>query len=97
VALKCVVDNIATFAVEIKLVQQLEGFLSPSNIIDMRPELIEKIAVESPSVVTQREQLSRKLEVLVSGMNVCRRGTRGEKMSFLPFLRKGNSSLTEEC
>ena len=76
VALKCLVDNIATYAVEITLVQQLEHFLSPSYIIDMRPELIQRIAAESPSTVAQRKELSRKLDVLVIGLEVCTRGTR---------------------
>ena len=86
-ALKCLVDNIATHADETILIQQLEGFLSPSYIIEMRPELIEKIAVESPGVAAQREQPSRKLEVLVTGMEVCKRGTRGKNIShFSHFL-----------
>jgi hypothetical protein len=73
VALKCLVDNVATHAVEMILIQKLESFLSPSRVIEMHPELVENIAAESPSAVHQREQLSRKLEVLVAGIETCRR------------------------
>ena len=79
--MKCLIDNIAIFAVEILLVQQLENFLSPSQVIEMPPDLIEMIAIESPGVVAQREQYTRKLDVLVAGMEVCRRGIRGKDKS----------------
>jgi hypothetical protein len=75
VALKCLVDNIAIHAVELILIQQLEGVLSSQYIMEMSPGLIEKIASESPSTTAQRELLLRKLEVLLGGMEVCRRYT----------------------
>ena len=63
VAMKCLVDNVVIHAVEIILIQKLEGFLSTSRIIEMDPDLVQKIAAESPAAVHQQEQLSRKLEV----------------------------------
>jgi len=70
--LKSLVDNVTTYAVELLLVQKLEGFLSPSRIIKMNPKLVQKTAAESPITVGQREQLRRKLEVLVAGIETCR-------------------------
>ena len=72
-ALKGLVDNIANYAVELLLVQKLQELFSPSAIIKMDVELLQKIAAESPSAAVQREQLSRKLQVLVTGMETCRR------------------------
>ena len=73
VALKGLVDNVANYAVELLLVQKLQELFSPSAIIKMDVELLQKIAAESPSAAVQREQLSRKLQVLVTGMETCRR------------------------
>ncbi|KAH8655656.1 dynamin family protein [Xylariales sp. PMI_506] len=73
VALKSVVDNIAIYAVEYGLIQKLEGFFSTSRVMKMSPELIQTIAAEPPGAVAQREQLSRKLEVLNGGIETCRR------------------------
>ncbi|KAH8742896.1 dynamin family protein [Diaporthe sp. PMI_573] len=73
VALKSLVDNVAIYAVELLLVQKLQELLSPSMIMEMDAELLQRIAAESPSAAAQREQLSRKLEVLMTGMETCRR------------------------
>ncbi len=56
--MKCLVDNVATYAAEIILIQKPESFLSPSRIIEMHPKSVQKIADESPSAIHQREQLS---------------------------------------
>lgn len=89
VALKSMVDNVATYAIELLLIQKLESFLSPSQIITMSPESVRKIAAESSSAVAQREQLSRKLEVLVTGLETCQGyAVRGVRSKSAPVLKR---------
>jgi hypothetical protein len=49
--MKTLVENIAVYAVEMLLVQELECFFSPSTVLEMRPEQIQKIAAESPDTI----------------------------------------------
>jgi hypothetical protein len=58
--MKTVVDSIATQAVETQLVERLRDLLSPARIIQMKSELVGKIAAESVNNRLQREQLTRK-------------------------------------
>jgi hypothetical protein len=58
--MKTVVDSIATQAVETQLVERLRDLLSPARIMQMKPELVGKIAAESVNNRLQREQLTRK-------------------------------------
>lgn len=48
--MKTVVDRIATQAVETQLVGRLRDLLSPARIIQMKPELVGKIAAEEVDV-----------------------------------------------
>lgn len=41
--------------------------LSPLGITKIKPELLQRVAAESPSAAAPRELLSRKLEVLITG------------------------------
>jgi hypothetical protein len=71
--MKTVVDSIATQAVETQLVERLRDLLSPARIIQMKPELVAKIAAESVNNRLQREQLTRKLVVLQAGLDRCKK------------------------
>jgi len=47
VAMRSIVDNVTTQAVETLLVGRLRDLLSPARIIQMKPDLVDKIAAES--------------------------------------------------
>ena len=81
-----VVDNIAVYAVEYGLVQKLEGFFSPSRVMKMSPDLIQAIAAEPPGAASQREQLSRKLEVLKTGIETCRKYISSREKCKIPYI-----------
>jgi hypothetical protein len=46
---------------------------SPSDVGQMAPSLISKIAAESPESQALRQQLDRKLQTLKKGMEICQR------------------------
>jgi hypothetical protein len=71
--MKTVVDSIATQAVETQLIGKLRDLLSPARIIQMKPELVGKIAAESLNNRSQREQLTRKLVILQAGLDRCKK------------------------
>lgn len=72
--MKPVVDSIATQAVETQLIGKLRDLLSAARIIQMKPELVSKIAAESSTTArTQREQLTRKLVILQAGLDRCKK------------------------
>ena len=71
--MKSIIDNIATQAVETLLVGKLGDLLSPARIIQMKPDLVSKIAAESSDNRLQREQLTRKLLVLQAGLESCKK------------------------
>jgi hypothetical protein len=71
--MKSIIDNIATQAVETQLVRKLGDLLSPARIMQMKPDLVGKIASESSDNRLQRESLTRKLVVLQAGLNSCKK------------------------
>jgi len=71
--MKSVVDSIAIQAVETQLVGKLGDLLSPARIIQMKPDLVSKIAAESSDNQLQREQLTRKLVVLQTRLDRCKK------------------------
>jgi len=73
VAMKSIIDNIATQAVENQLVGKLGDLLSPARIIQMKPDLVGRIAAESPDNLSQRERLTRKLVILQAGLENCKK------------------------
>ena len=75
VALKLFVDNVTTQAVEACLIRGLESILSPSSILEMSPEMVTRIADEPQEHQQQRDHLTRKLAVLNSGLETCKRYT----------------------
>ena len=73
VAMKVLVDNVATLAIQACLSSHLSELLSPSSIQEMNDGLISAIAAESEENQAERDQLTRKLEVLRSGLDICKR------------------------
>ena len=50
VAMKSIIDNVATQAVETLLVGKLGDLLSPARIVQMKPDIVAKIAAESSEI-----------------------------------------------
>jgi GTPase SAR1 family protein len=73
VALKTFVDNVSIQVVEDLLIGDLWSIFSPSDVGQMTPSLISKIAAESPESQALRQQLDRKLKTLRKGMEICQR------------------------
>lgn len=73
VALKAFVDNVSIQVVEGLLVGDVWSIFSPSDVGQMTPSLISKIAAESPESQALRQQLDRKLKTLRNGMEICQR------------------------
>jgi hypothetical protein len=71
--MKTFVDNVAAQAVEASLLSGLSEILSPTSILEMGASLIASIAGEPEDSQVEREQLSRKLTVLRSGLDICKR------------------------
>ncbi|KAH7324040.1 interferon-induced GTP-binding protein Mx [Rhexocercosporidium sp. MPI-PUGE-AT-0058] len=73
VALERFVDDIAIEVVEAKLISQLHDMFSPTTVISMPADLVTSIAGESEENRAQREQLNKQLEVLMKGIETCKR------------------------
>jgi hypothetical protein len=73
VAIKSIIDNVTTQAVETLLVGKLGDLLSPARIIQMKPDLVAKIAAESSDNRLQRERLTRKLVILKAWLERCKK------------------------
>ncbi|KAL2018372.1 hypothetical protein VTK56DRAFT_907 [Thermocarpiscus australiensis] len=93
VALKRFIDDVAVEAVEAKLVSALDNILSPLSIYQMSDEQVARIAWESEETRTERERLSRQLEVLRNGLDTCRRfvGFRVSGGSIFVPAKQGNN------
>lgn len=73
VALKTFVDNVSIQVVEGVLIGDIWSILSPTDVGQMSPTLVTKIAAEHTESQALRQQLGRKLETLRKGMETCRR------------------------
>lgn len=73
VALERFIDDVAVEVIEARLISLLENILSPLSVYQMPADQVARIAGESEETRTQREQLSKQLEVLRSGLETCRR------------------------
>ena len=71
--MKSAVDNIAIQAIEDVLIADLGNLLSPSLVMQMEQELVHAIAAESQESQDRRLQLSRTLDILQSGLTICKR------------------------
>lgn len=73
VALKTFIDNVTIQVVEGHLIGDIWSIFSPSDVGQMEPSLISKIAAESTESQALRQQLDRKLQTLKKGMEICQR------------------------
>ncbi|KUL83663.1 hypothetical protein ZTR_11066 [Talaromyces verruculosus] len=73
------IDDVAVEAVENKLVVSLPDLFSPMAVFKMTPEMVTSIAGETKEYRSLREQLSKKLDILVRGLETCKKfvGIRG--------------------
>jgi hypothetical protein len=76
VAMKNVVDNVATQCWEDLLIRPLPDFLAPTTVIDMGEVEIDKIANEPAINVDQRDFLTRTIQILELGLETCRKHVR---------------------
>ena len=91
VALKRFIDDIAIEVIEAQLISPLGDIFSPVAVSAMPADLVTCIAGESEGNRTQREQLTKQLDVLMRGSDTCKRfiGVRlfGKTCAWLvPFL-----------
>ncbi|OKL64369.1 hypothetical protein UA08_01080 [Talaromyces atroroseus] len=79
VALKRFIDDFAVEAIENKLVVPLSNLFSPIAVFEMTPKMVTCIAGETKEYRSLREQLSKKLDILVRGLETCKKfvGIRG--------------------
>lgn len=85
VALKRLIDDVAAEIVEVKLVSKLHDIFSPMAVISMPANLVAAIAGESEQTRAEREQLTRQLDVLTKGSEICKR------FSIMKDIGKGSS------
>lgn len=67
------VDSIAIQAIETQLLGKLGDLLSPARVVQMKSDMINKIAAESSESRLQRERMTRKLVVLKAGFEMCKK------------------------
>ncbi|KAF3025031.1 hypothetical protein E8E14_014332 [Neopestalotiopsis sp. 37M] len=68
IALKKFVDDVSVNAIEACLVQQLPEVFSPGVVWDLTEEEIEQLGSEASSTITERADLTKKLNVLEQGL-----------------------------
>jgi hypothetical protein len=73
VAMKLVVDNMATQCVEEELMKVIADFFSPSVVLDMSTCRVDEVAQESADNSARRETLLEMERILESGQETCRR------------------------
>lgn len=75
IALKRFIDDIAVEIVEVELVSKLNDIFSPITVFSMPADLVTVIAGESEESRANREQLSKQLDVLLKGSELCKRSS----------------------
>ncbi|SPQ23961.1 4aabc9d3-cb0e-4cab-b923-e71054945ea4 [Thermothielavioides terrestris] len=68
VALKRFIDDVAVEVIEGRLVSALAAILSPVSVFEMPADQVARIAGEPEEIRAEREQLTKQLEVLRSGL-----------------------------
>ena len=70
--MKLFIDNVPTVVTEVTLLNPLLSMFCPKVVYNMKPKDVERIAAESEEKRSEREELTRKLEVLREGRTTCR-------------------------
>ena len=68
-----VIDNVAVHVVEKCLITGLEDLFSPSMVLEMTDDTVRSLAAECGEHVIRRQELNQKLDVLASGLEMCKR------------------------
>lgn len=71
IALGVFVDNIANLAVEVCLINGLDDLISPSRIIQMPDEEIDRLTASSEDIELSRNHLSKRIKVLEIAAAAC--------------------------
>ncbi|MCJ1465027.1 hypothetical protein MMC07_003642 [Pseudocyphellaria aurata] len=72
VAMKLFIDNVPTVVTEVTLLIPLLSMFCPKVVYNMDPKIVERIAAESEEKRSEREELTRKLNILTEGRTTCR-------------------------
>lgn len=88
VALKRFIDDIAVEAIETNMIAKLEGILSPVKVANLEADVVTSVAGESDESRARRKQLTHQLDVLVKGLETC-------KKFMLVRLQGARNTLTE--
>lgn len=73
VALKRLIDDVAVEAVEAELISKLQDIFSPITVASMCSDIVVAVAGESEENRAQRGQLTKQLDVLTKGSEICKR------------------------
>lgn len=70
--MKRFIDDVAVEVIEAKLISRLDKILYPVSVFEMPPSQVANIAGESEESRTEREQLTKEVEVLRMGLTTCK-------------------------
>lgn len=70
--MKLFIDNVPTLVTEVTLLAPIPHTFCPKAVFKMKPEIVTKIAAESDERKSEREELTRKKNVLDAGRRICR-------------------------
>jgi hypothetical protein len=73
VAFKRFVDDIAVEAVETNIIAKIDSILSPVKVTHLDTEVVTSVAGESEESRVRRRQLTNQLDVLVQGLETCKK------------------------
>jgi hypothetical protein len=73
VAFKRFVDDIAVEAVETNLIAELGNILSPIKVTYLASDVVTRVAGETDESRAKRRQLTHQLDVLVQGLQTCKK------------------------
>lgn len=73
VALERFIDDVVVQIVDVILIRGLEKIFSPVAVSTMPVNLVTEIAGESEESRTEREQLTKQLDILMKGSETCKR------------------------
>jgi hypothetical protein len=70
--LKRFIDDVAIEVIEAKLISPLGDIFTPVAVSTMSADLVTSLAGESKKILSQREQLTKQLDVLTKGSDTCK-------------------------
>ncbi|KAF3037602.1 hypothetical protein E8E12_000726 [Didymella heteroderae] len=85
VAFKRFVDDIAVQAVETNLIAKLGDILSPIKVSNLTSDMITSVAGESDESHAKRKRLTNQLDVLIQGLEICKKFVMGTSHVLSPL------------